>query len=218
MIEITAWIKDFLRALQDRFGDRVWFVGLQGSYSRGEATDTSDIDMVVILDTLSAEDIGAYNALLDGLPHRELTCGFLSGKQELFRWEPSDLFPLYYDTKPILGNLDEIKPLVDEEAARRAVKLGICNLYHGCVHNMLHHKGEKTLKGLYKMASFVIQAIGFLQTGRYVTRLSELQLLVHPEEQAILDIFSGLKNGRTVDFQEMSEILFAWSQNWIKKI
>ena len=41
---------EFLQALDRAFGERVWFVGLQGSYGRGEATETSDIDVVVILD------------------------------------------------------------------------------------------------------------------------------------------------------------------------
>ena len=104
MIDISTWTDQFLQALQHNFKDRVWFVGLQGSYGRGEATETSDIDMVVILDQLSAKDIATYNRMLDALPHRELTCGFLSGKQEIAHWEPSDLFQLYYDTTPIKGN------------------------------------------------------------------------------------------------------------------
>ena len=73
----------FLKALHDTFEGRVWFVGLQGSYGRGEATETSDIDVVVILDELSASDIHKYNTMLDTLPHRELICGFVSGKNEL---------------------------------------------------------------------------------------------------------------------------------------
>ena len=58
IIDITAWMDGFLKALNDTFGNRVWFVGLQGSYGRGETTETSDIDVVVILDELSALDIG----------------------------------------------------------------------------------------------------------------------------------------------------------------
>ena len=77
MIDITAWMKNFLQTLNETFANRVWFVGLQGSYGRDEATETSDIDVVVILDELSAMDIHTYNTLLDVLPHRELICGFL---------------------------------------------------------------------------------------------------------------------------------------------
>ena len=92
MIDITAWTKNFLQTLNETFANRVWFVGLQGSYGRGEATETSDIDIVVILDQLSVTDIQKYNAMLDTLPNRELICGFVSGKDELLTWEPSDLF------------------------------------------------------------------------------------------------------------------------------
>lgn len=122
MIDISNWMNSFLKALNETFGDRVWFVGLQGSYGRGEATETSDIDVVVILDELSAKDIEAYNRMLNTLSHRELICGFLSGKDELLNWEPSDLFQFYYDTKPILGNLDALLPLLDAEAVMRAIK------------------------------------------------------------------------------------------------
>ena len=40
MIDITAWMNDFLQRLNHKFGNRVWFVGLQGSYGRGEAIVT----------------------------------------------------------------------------------------------------------------------------------------------------------------------------------
>ena len=63
MIDISLWMDKFLKALTDCFGERVWFVGLQGSYARGEATESSDIDTVVILDTLQCPDIEKYNAM-----------------------------------------------------------------------------------------------------------------------------------------------------------
>ena len=156
MIDISTWMQDFLQTLNEVFANRVWFVGLQGSYGRGEATKTSDIDIVVILDELSASDIQAYNAMLDTLPNRELICGFLSGKNEILGWEPSDLFQFYYDTTPIRGSLDELLTVIDEAAVDRAIKIGACNMYHGCVHNMLHEKSDDILRGLYKSASFVV--------------------------------------------------------------
>ncbi len=217
MVEINVWMQQFLAALDETFEDRVWFVGLQGSYGRGEATQASDIDMVVILDELCAADVQLYNSMLDTLPHRELLCGFLSGKRELLHWDASDLFQLYYDTTPIRGSLDALLPLLDETAVRRAIRLGVCNLYHGCVHNMLYDKNENILRGLYKSASFVVQAICFQQTGRYVRHQNELISMVEADEQIILETFLRLKNGGEVQFQEMSEILFAWCKHWIEK-
>ena len=215
MIEITTWMDGFLKVLNDNFENRVWFVGLQGSYGRGEATDTSDIDVVVILDELSASDIQKYNAMLDALPHRELICGFLSGKDELLHWEPSDLFQFYYDTTPIKGSLDELLTVIDEAAIDTAIKIGACNIYHGCVHNMLHEKSEDILKGLYKSASFVVQAIAFKQTGKYIKHQSELRDVVSTDERVIVDTFLNLKNGGTADFNSMFEVLFDWSKKCI---
>lgn len=216
MIDISVFTDHFLQALNETFGERVWFVGLQGSYARSEATEGSDIDPVVILDELSAADIRSYDAMLDTLPHRDLICGFLSGKAELFSWETSDLFQFYHDTRPLKGTLDALLPLIDGAALDRAIKIGACNIYHVCVHNMLHEKSEEILHGLYKSASFVIQAIAFRQTGRYIPKQRDLFSAVAPEEQEILAIRAAIKMGKTPNFEKASDALFRWSQNQIQ--
>ena len=215
MIDIEKVISEFLKKLTAAFGDRIYFAGLQGSYGRGEATETSDIDLVVILDTLSPADIDTYSALLDSLPNRNLICGFLSGKRELLNWEPSDLFQFYYDTKPIKGSLDELLERIDCSAVNRAIKIGACNIFHGCVHNMLYEKSEDILKGLYKSASFVVQAICFKESGKYITKQKDLLCNVSDDEKIIVDTFIKLKNGGSVEFDKMSEILFEWSRSQI---
>ena len=215
MIDIKTWINDFLHKLDEVFACRVWFVGLQGSYGRGEATESSDIDIVVILDELSAEDIRTYHNLLDALLHRELICGFVSGKDEILNWEPSDLFQFYHDTTAIKGSLDDLLPLIDHVAIDRAIKIGAGNIYHGCVHNMLHEKSEEMLKGLYKAASFVVQAIVFKQTGNYIKHQNQLLQVASAEEQMITNTFLKLKSGAPVDFNDASQMLFEWSKKWI---
>ena len=215
MIDITTWLQSFLQRLNETFANRVWFVGLQGSYGRGEATETSDIDVVVILDELSATDIQTYNDMLDTMSYRDLICGFISGKSEILNWEPSDLFQFCNDTTSIKGNLDDVLAVVDESAVNRAIKIGACNIYHGCVHNMLHEKSDDILCGLYKSASFVVQAIVFMQTGKYIKHQNELWRVAFSDEREIVEIFMNLKNGGTVDFDLMSGTLFAWAKKWI---
>ena len=215
MIDISTWMNAFLQRLNQQFEDRIWFVGLQGSYGRGEATEASDIDVVVILDHLSASDIQTYNAMLDTLPHRELICGFVSGKDELLHWESSDLFQFYYDTTPIKGSLDELLAVIDEDSVEKAIKIGACNIYHGCLHNMLHGKSEDALRGLYKSASFTVQAIVFRQTGKYIKHQLELLGVASSEERGIVETFLHLKHGGEIDCDLMSEALFAWSKKWI---
>ena len=216
MIDIKVWMERFTELLHETFGERVYFVGLQGSYARGEATETSDIDTVVILDKMTADDIKKYNDMIETLPNRELICGFLSGKDELINWEPSDLFQFYYDTIPIEGNLDELLTKIDIAAVDRAIKIGACNIYHGCVHNMLYEKSDDILRGIYKSASFVIQAIAFKETSKYIRHQKDLIEAVNNEEKEILNDFTALKNGDAVEFDTMSEHLFNWASKLIK--
>ncbi len=205
MIDIHAWLEVFCGRLEKTFSGRVWFTGLQGSYARGEAKDSSDIDIVVIFDRLTMTDLAAYREMLDDLPEREKVCGFVSSHDEIMHWEASDLFQFCYDTVPIKGSLDEVFALLDEAAVRRAVLAGVCNIYHACVHNFLHERDAAILKGLCKSAAFVIQAEYFRNTGCYIRSHSELSALVGQKEREILypDYSLGL--------DELSEKLFLWA-------
>ena len=213
MIEIDMWMQTFLNELDKTFGKRIWFAGLQGSYARGEATESSDIDVVVILDNLSVLDIQRYNKMLDILPNRERICGFLSGKNDILNWEPADLFQFYFDTKPIRGNLTELFVLIDESAVERAIKTGVCNIFHGCVHNLLYEKSEEILRGLYKAASYTVQAILYKENKRYFSKYEDLCKFALPSERQIITTFWNLKNGGKIEFISMSEALFTWAQN-----
>lgn len=57
MIVIDEWLKNFSEKAEQNFSGRIYFLGLQGSYARGEAKDTSDIDIVVIFDEFTPEDL-----------------------------------------------------------------------------------------------------------------------------------------------------------------
>ena len=78
-------------------------------------------------------------------------------------------------------------------------------------------KAKIFLRGLYKSASFVVQAIVFKQTGNYMKLQEELLTVAMPNEQAIINTFLSLKNGGTVDFVSMSDALFVWAKQWISE-
>ncbi len=179
------------------------------------AADTSDIDVVVILDELRFNDLKTYRDMLDDLPNRDLICGFISGKTELLNWEASDLFQFYYDTTPIKGTLDLLLEKIDKQAVKRAIRIGACNIYHACVHNFVHEKDEDILRSLYKSAVFVIQAMCFYETGKYIKSKAELQKAMTPS--AVLTTAQGLKNGASVKFEEMSELLLNWAKTIIAR-
>jgi len=218
-IRIENWIKEYLAALEALFPGRLVFVGLQGSYGRGEATDSSDIDMVVILDEAKPEDLRAYAGMLDTLPNRDKACGFISGIRELENWERSDLFQFYYDTTPVFGSLDFLRDKIKPEDIRRAVRMGACNLYHACGHIMVHERSCGILKGLYKSAVFTVQAIAYLQTGAYYRRKADLLEVLQPPERAILETAMALLGqGADIapqDFDRLSDQLFNWASRVI---
>lgn len=215
MININLWLEQCLPLLHESFGDRIWFMGLQGSYGRGEATDQSDIDLVLILDEMSISDLQTYRNILNRLPYRELICGFVSGKMELLNWDPSDLFQFYYDTTPIIGTLDELLSFIDADAVNRAIKIGAGNIYHGAVHNFLHEQNADILKSLYKLASFVLRAIYFQQTGKYARAIPDLLPVVEPNDQVILNHYLAIKRN-DLDLAQMSQDLVQWSGSLIR--
>ncbi len=57
MVEIERWMAGLREKLTERFGSRLLFLGLQGSYGRGEANEDSDIDVVTVLDRVELSDL-----------------------------------------------------------------------------------------------------------------------------------------------------------------
>ena len=209
-----------MEAVQVQFGPRVWFIGLQGSFGRGEATAESDLDVVLILDAVSAADLRAYSAMLDRLPERERVCGFVSGKGELLAWEPADLFQFCHDTRPLLGTLDQVLEKITEgtSTGRSGQGLAMCTTCAPTIWSM--KKSLDILRDLYQSAGFTLQAIAYLQTGQYARKKQELCLLLQPEDRHILEVGMELRQTREApaeSFQGWSEDLLRWASAWVQK-
>ena len=218
---IDKWLNTYTEAVQRQFGNRVWFIGLQGSYGRGEATSTSDIDVVLILDTLSMQDLKLYSKLLDTLPNREMACGFVSGKTEIEAWEKSDLFQFCNDTTPIIGSLAHLMNEISEADIKRAIRTGVCNIYHACVHNLLYEKSAEILKSLYKSAAFTCQAIVYLQDGIFVKKQANLTLFLMPEDRFVIETRLSLNSVDKLseaEFTRLTDVLIKWASEWMQKV
>lgn len=208
--QIEEWTKAYIKAVNAAFGKRIWFIGLQGSQGRGEATASSDIDMVFILDVVSYEDLEIYNRMLDTLPYRDKVCGFVSGKGELLAWDKAELFQFCNDTIPLYGSLDSLLQTIQREDVERAIKIGACTIYHGCIHNVLHEKSNDILKSLFKSVFFTLRAIVYLETGIFEKTQKELLNMLCPQDCKLLK--QGILLGQTAD---ISQTLFAKSSNML---
>lgn len=219
MIKIEQWMKLYQKAVEESFGQRVLFIGLQGSYSRGEAGENSDIDVVLILDRVSLDDLDDYQRAIAHLPHRPLICGFVSGQEELKNWNKGELFQFYHDTIPYFGTLGTIIATPTQADAREAVATGACTLYHACSHNYLHEKDTGVLKSLYKAAFFILQAKYYLQEGVYLREHKALKKALSGSDLAILEQAETLAAlGRDFALEGPSRIMLNWTSELIRSI
>ena len=212
--DVDIWLDTTIEKLQEKFSQNLLFVGLQGSYNRGEATDSSDIDLIVILENLTFEDLKIYRLIIDSLPHKEKACGFISGKNELQKWSKADMFQFYYDTKSLYGKLEDIiqPPSLDE--IKQSIKISSENLYHATVHSFVHSNDYvEDLQNLYKMTFFIFQAKYFVQTNNYIPTKKQLVEQLNETEKEILNICINKENILNYSQSEM-ETLYCKLIEW----
>lgn len=216
---IEKWLNEISLKIKEHFKGRVLFIGYHGSYRRAEATVDSDIDMVVILDKLDLEDLKEYKKIVQTMPHSEKACGFISGKKEIENWSKSDVFQFAYETEALYGELSEIITPLNIDDVKLAVKTGAENLYHSACHSFLYDKDLKqSLKNLYKMTFFILQAQYFLQNKKYVLTKNELINLLSGEDKIILEncINSArISEVSESEINELYDILIKWCSDKI---
>lgn len=214
-IDIHSWLEAAQARLRGAFGPRLRFLGLQGSYGRGEAAEHSDIDLVVILDEARPDDWRTYRTLLSELPHPELACGFFSGAAELGHWDRADLFQFVHDTTPLFGDLSALTPPIGREDAARALHRAACDLYHVTGHNLLHGRSVPLLAAQFKSAAFALRARHFRDTGVFLRKTAELAAALSPADLAVLNGGSGLTEE---NFEERSLLLLAWASGAMRSL
>lgn len=212
MVDIEAWMQELAGKLTDQFGPRLLFLGLQGSYGRGEATEDSDIDVVTVLDRVELSDLDAYRAIVRRMPEGEKACGFLCGVEELKSWPKYDLCQLARDVRGFRGALEPLLPAMDQSDLADAAAIGASGLYHAACHTYLYGvRGDWPgfLKEAHKSAFFTLRALHELRTGENVRAKRELLPRLSGDERQILE--RGLTEQET---EEPLEIAFARLLRW----
>lgn len=189
MVEIENWMGELAEKLTGRFGPRLLFLGLQGSYGRGEANENSDIDVAVVLDRVELADLDAYRAIARQMPEGEKACGFLCGARELKSWPKYDLCQLARDVRAYRGELGPLLPPMGRKDLVEAAAIGASGIYHAAVHTYLYAPKEEWpgfLEGAHKGAFFTLRALHELRTGENVRAKRELLPRLVGEEREIL--------------------------------
>lgn len=218
MFNIETYSEALIAACKEAYGERLLYIGLQGSYLRGEAHEGSDIDVMVVLDSFSVQDMDVYRAILQKLGHFEKSCGFICGKDELACWNPLEICQLLHTTKDLYGVLAPLLPPAAREDEINYVKLSLGNLYHELCHRYIHAGREKnvarfrtTCKGVF----FLLQNLYFLESGAFVQTKKELKECVPEADRAVLAL-AELPDD--YDFDEAFSILFTWCRDAFSRI
>lgn len=170
MIDPKIWVADVLTILKEAFGLRLAYLGLQGSYRRGEATEDSDIDLVVLLDVLETADLDLYRSIVHAMPEGHKACGFICGVRDFAAWPRHELFPFKMDTADFYGQLDDFLPPVNADDIRLGVNISASALVHMLTHSYLYAESESRssiLKEACKSAFFIMRVSNYLATGVY---------------------------------------------------
>ena len=218
MFDLDKYLADLIMNCRLAFGDRLLYMGLQGSWLRGEAHEDSDIDVMVILDRFSVRDMDTYRRILMEIGFYEKSCGFICGKDEMKRWNPLEVCQLLQTTKDLLGVLTDYLPPATREDEINYVKLSLGNLYHELCHRYIHaDRGKNTarFRGTCKSAFYLIQNLHFLESGRFILQKRELTEAAEEEDRTILEL-ADLPDG--YDFDQAFSTLFAWCQRAFARI
>lgn len=214
MVEIETWIKTLQERLLAAFGERLAYIGLQGSYRRGEADEASDIDVMVVLDTVTAADLRQYRAIVAQMEEAEKACGFIGGREELLHWPKHELFLLVHETQDCYGHLRDMVPAYGRADIESFVRINTANLYHALCHGYLYSENETArFAGCYKAVFYILQNLHYLQTGAFAATKRGLLVALCGEDKAVLDTALRLRAGERVDMEEAFSRLLCWCQS-----
>lgn len=221
MLDANAYISQFTACLQQKYGARLLYVGLQGSYLRGEATEHSDLDLMVVVEGLSVPDLDAYRDVIQSVGEPEKACGFICSREDLAHWNPLELCHLLHSTKDYYGQLAPLLPPYTQENLRDYIKLSINELYHALCHRYLHASQEANraaLPAAYKPVFFILQDLYYLEHGRFIQAKAELLPLLTGQDRLVLAAALRLAKGETLPFEGAFSLLFSWCQETLKRL
>lgn len=221
MVRIEEYVAALTDMLKDAFGERLMYIGLQGSYLRHEETENSDIDIMAVIDGLSVEDLETYQKALVSVGNFDKSCGFICGKADLEHWNPLEICHLLNATRDYYGELKKLVPAYTMEDERNYVKLSLNNLYHEICHRYIHTDRANNISKLpmtYKLVFYILQHLYYLSSGNFAATKQELLECLQGEDKAVLEWSMSLTNQSDYDFDRAFYALFHWCQNALLRV
>lgn len=223
MVHIETYTEKLLEHLKDRFGERLVYLGLQGSYLRNEAHENSDIDIMAVIDGITVEDLKRYRETLVDVGDYEKSCGFLCGREELAAWNPLEACHLVHTTKDLYGTLSEYLPEYTVEDEKNFIKVSVGSLYHELCHRYLYASREKNIARLpaaCKQIFYILQNLCFLETGVFHNSKAELLCHLAGQDREVFVLSQQLQEATEFefDFDAALSLLLTWCRDTLGRL
>ena len=221
MFKTDVYIPSLIELLKHTYHERLLYVGLQGSYLRGEANEQSDIDIMVVIDDISVNDLDEYRKAIDSLDGYDKSCGFICGLEEIQRWNPLEICHLIHSTKDYFGTLSSLVPKYKNDDVRNFVKMSLGNLYHEICHCYIHASKEKNIAKIpyaYRSVFFILQNLHYLDSGSFFNTKKELLEGLFGKDKLVLETAIFLGEAVEFDFDEVFALLFSWCKETLVRL
>jgi len=207
--------------LKAAFGQRLVYIGLQGSYLRNEAHEGSDIDIMVVIDGLSVSDMDAYRMIINELDSPEKSCGFICSREDIAHWNPMEAFHVLRSTKDVYGDLSVLMPSYTRDDIVNFVKISINNLYHEICHRYIHAgraQSVRCLPATMKGVFFILQNLNYLKTGIFAGNKAQLRSMLTGIDKQVFETATRICDAESYDFDAAYECLFTWCQKTLASL
>ena len=202
MIDKERYLGELIKKLKAAFGEKLIYVGLQGSYLRNEATENSDIDIMVVLSELTAADMDLYRQVIFSLPDAEKSCGFICSAGALANWNPLEICHLKHTTEDRYGTLEKLLPSYSRRDIASYIKLGAGDLYHTLCHRYIHAPKENSVRALpscIRNVFFILQDLHYLETDSYAATKAELRKELNEADREVWDMLLHFSEKEALD-------------------
>lgn len=219
MFDLEKYINDLIKECKSKFKERLLYIGLQGSYLRNEAHSGSDIDIMAVIDKLTADDLSDYRQVLYTIGYFDKSCGFICGKDELLNWNPPEICHLIHTTKDYYGKLNKLVPQYTRQDELNYIKISLNNLYHALCHSRVHSEDMKSsFPDICKSIFFIMQNMHYIETGVFAVSKAELAEMLNSSDKYILKTAEYIQHNADFDSDKVFKEIFEWCQNAILRI
>jgi len=225
--QVNAWLAELVAKLKDSFGERLIWVGHNGSWARGEPRAESDTDCIVIIDYIEDGDLTAFRDTMSSMPDaQKLGSGIFLSVTELRQIPRFELVPFFHGRKVLHGSIEGIVTPPIPADLIEDIRIKTDDNLHAARHYLLYpHDLPKVvhkLKYHFKRCFYALQSWQLLSTGKFInTKVEILDILSDPIDVEVIRVardWFKIGDDLTARASYYIELLERWSRGMMRKL